>query len=48
MRLTKPLLHRYLAARHDVKLFAFTRQYPRRLFPDRTDRDTTTRFRDIE
>jgi glycosyltransferase involved in cell wall biosynthesis len=35
------LLYRHLAALHDVTLFTFTRQYPRWLFPGRTDRDTS-------
>lgn len=33
------LLARQLGRRHAVRLFSFTRQYPARLFPGRTDRD---------
>jgi glycosyltransferase involved in cell wall biosynthesis len=37
------LLYRHLAAVHDTRLFGFTRQYPRWLFPGRTDRDMSER-----
>jgi glycosyltransferase involved in cell wall biosynthesis len=35
------LLHQHLRARHEVDFLAFRRQYPRWLFPGRTDRDTS-------
>jgi glycosyltransferase involved in cell wall biosynthesis len=35
------LLYRHLRARHEVAFFAFRRQYPRWLFPGRTDRDSS-------
>jgi glycosyltransferase involved in cell wall biosynthesis len=35
------LLYRHLRARHEVRFFAFRRQYPRWLFPGATDRDTS-------
>ncbi|RKY03993.1 glycosyl transferase family 1 [Candidatus Poribacteria bacterium] len=35
------LLYRYLKEKHDVKFYAFKRQYPKRLFPGRTDRDAS-------
>jgi len=35
------LLFHHLRTRHDVDFFAFRRQYPRWLFPGRTDRDTS-------
>lgn len=37
------LLYRHLSARHDVRFFTFTRQYPGWLFPGLTDRDTSHR-----
>ena len=33
------LLYRHLRRRHDVTFYSFKRQYPRRLFPGRTDID---------
>jgi len=36
------LLYHYLAQRHQVTLFSFTRQYPRFLFPGRNDRDPSS------
>ena len=33
------LLYRYLLKRHEVRFFAFKRQYPRLLFPGKTDID---------
>jgi glycosyltransferase involved in cell wall biosynthesis len=35
------LLSRHLASRHQVRFLAFRRQYPRWLFPGRTDRDSS-------
>lgn len=37
------LLARHLRRAHEVKLYSFTRQYPRCLFPGRTDRDPSQR-----
>lgn len=33
------LLYRYLRANHEVNFFSFKRQYPKRLFPGKTDMD---------
>jgi len=35
------LLYRHLRKKHDVNFYAFKRQYPRWLFPGKTDRDTS-------
>jgi len=36
------LLYRALAVRHEVRFVSFSRQYPRWLFPGRTDRDESS------